>query len=86
MIGNSIAGSEKVGLITKGVPCDDMTAQNRIRDNEVIFVYFEVPNNRLRGLSKWGGGIMSILIGSIKNILFYFIKTFQIESISFLML
>lgn len=55
MIGNSIAGSEKVGLITKGVPCDDMTAQNRIRDNEVIFVYFEVPNNRLRGLSKGGG-------------------------------
>lgn len=35
MIGNSIAGSEKIGLITAGVPCDDLEATNRIYDNEV---------------------------------------------------
>ena len=35
MIGNSIAGSEKIGLITAGVPCDDLEATHRIRDNEV---------------------------------------------------
>ena len=36
MIGNSIAGSEKVGLITGGVPCEDNNALLRVRDNEVI--------------------------------------------------
>ena len=38
MIGNSIAGSEKFGLITSGVPCNDETAYLRIRDNEVIII------------------------------------------------
>ena len=37
MIGNSIAGSEKLGLITAGVPCDDVEATNRIYGNEVNF-------------------------------------------------
>ena len=36
MIGNSIAGSEKVGLITSGVPCNDESAHLRVRDNEVF--------------------------------------------------
>ena len=34
-IGNSIAGSEKVGLITAGTDCDDEESHMRFRDNEV---------------------------------------------------
>ena len=36
MIGNSIAGSEKIGLISSGVSCDE-ESNNRIYNNEVIF-------------------------------------------------
>ena len=35
MIGNVIAGSEKIGLITRGVDCNDKDAWKKIRDNEV---------------------------------------------------
>ena len=34
-IGNSIAGSEKIGLIYAGIECNDNEAANRIYDNEV---------------------------------------------------
>jgi len=34
MFGNCIAGSEKIGLITSGVSCDEQST-NQIRDNEV---------------------------------------------------
>ena len=40
MIGNCVAGSEKFGLITSGVPCGDQQAYNRVRDNEVDFVQY----------------------------------------------
>ena len=40
MIGNSVAGSEKMGLITAGVPCSDETAKLRIHSNEVSFSFF----------------------------------------------
>lgn len=35
MIGNSVAGGEKVGYRMHGVPCSDATAHERVRDNEV---------------------------------------------------
>ena len=36
MIGNSVAGSEKIGFKTFGVDCDDVNSHKRIRDNEVM--------------------------------------------------
>ena len=36
MIGNSIAGSEKVGLKTPGVDCANNESLTMVRDNEVI--------------------------------------------------
>lgn len=41
--GNSIAGAEKVGLITPGSRCDDEESHTRFEDNEVsmlfLFIY-----------------------------------------------
>jgi len=37
VIGNSIAGSEKIGLITNGVSCiSNEQSNNQFRDNEVV--------------------------------------------------
>ena len=38
MIGNSIAGSEKLGYLTTGVKCDDYT--ENVKDNEVYCVHY----------------------------------------------
>ena len=39
MIGNSIAGSEKVGLKTPGMHCDDKDSMSKVRDNEVKHIF-----------------------------------------------
>lgn len=36
LIGNVVAGSEKIGIKTRGEKCSDTTASDRVRDNEVI--------------------------------------------------
>lgn len=38
MIGNVIAGSEKIGYIFIGGPCDDDQTYKKVRDNEVRLV------------------------------------------------
>jgi len=35
MIGNVVAGSEKIGIRTAGTDCNDVNAHRRVRDNEV---------------------------------------------------
>ena len=45
MIGNSIAGSEKVGLKTPGMHCDDKDSMSKVRDNEVKHIF--LINNKL---------------------------------------
>ena len=42
MIGNSIAGSEKVGLKAPGVHCDDKDSLSKVRDNEVMYPIFNL--------------------------------------------
>ena len=40
LINNCISGSEKIGIITAGVPCSDMNATERICNNEVRSKHF----------------------------------------------
>jgi len=35
MIGNVVAGSEKIGFKFRGVPCEDEYSRENVRDNEV---------------------------------------------------
>lgn len=47
LIGNVIAGSEKVGYKTRGESCNDITASERVKNNEVFGALFgiHVPGN-----------------------------------------